>query len=142
MGSRPHPQVNSLLHYHYITVFGKKYERISENIQDSLAHANASAEEAISSVRTVRSFAAEQAETCRYRKRLNKTLSLRKARSLLEFWFECCTEFTDLIIFVLVLYFGGHLVMLKDLTGGHLIAFVFYSWDMQVGGFALLLLIC
>ena len=46
--------------------FGKKYKKLAEHIQDSLAYANESAEEVVSSMRTVRSFATETNEIDRY----------------------------------------------------------------------------
>lgn len=111
--------------------FGKKYQVISEKVQSSLAHANSCAEESISSIRTVRSFAAEEVETNRYAKRLSKTLSLYKTEGFLTAGYEWSLEITDLVMLLLILYYGGHLVMLNDLSGGHLISFVLYSWDMS-----------
>ena len=112
-------------------IFGNQYQKVSEKVQNSLAHANASAEESVSSMRTVRSFAAEEVEVHRYTKRLNRTLSLRKKEGMLVAGYQWSTEVTDLIMLLLILYYGGHLVMLKDLSGGHLISFVLYSWDMS-----------
>ena len=88
-------------------VFGKKYEKVSTSIQDTLAYANAAAEEAISSIRTVRSFAAEAFESDRYRKRLDRTKGLRRKRAFLEFWYGSCVEFADYITFILILYYGA-----------------------------------
>ena len=46
--------------------FGKKYKKLAEHIQDSLAYANESAEEVVSSMRTVRSVSTETNEIDRY----------------------------------------------------------------------------
>ena len=46
--------------------FGEKFKEIAEKVQNSLAKANEDAEETISNMRTVRSFAAEDQEIKRY----------------------------------------------------------------------------
>ncbi|XP_057290735.1 ABC-type oligopeptide transporter ABCB9-like [Hydractinia symbiolongicarpus] len=113
--------------------FGEKYRKLSEKVQNSLAHANESAEEAISSMRTVRSFAAEKDETQRYSERLDVTYSLRKKESMIVCGYRWSTELTDLAMTLLILYYGGHLVMKNDISGGHLVSFILYSIEL---GFA------
>jgi len=114
--------------------FGEQYRRLSEQIQNSLAVANESAEEAISCIRTVRSFAAENEESERYANRLNKTYKLRKKDAVLACFYRWSTEATDLAMTLIILYFGGQLVIRNQLSGGHLVSFILYSMDL---GFAI-----
>lgn len=51
-------------------------QKLSKKVQDSLAKANEVAEEACSSMRTVRSFANEEFETQRYKSALTVTYKL------------------------------------------------------------------
>lgn len=111
-------------------LFGDMYRKLSEKVQNSLAFANETAEESISSMRTVRSFAAEDEEVKRYSSRLMKTYNLRKKESVLLCGYRWCTEVADLAMTLLILYYGGHLVMQGNLTGGHLVSFILYSIEI------------
>lgn len=59
-------------------VFWLSPQKLSKDVQESLAKANDVAMETFSSMKTVRSFANEDGETERYRKRLEETYSLNK----------------------------------------------------------------
>ena len=111
--------------------YGDYYQKLSEKVQDSLAEANESAEEAISSVRTVKSFAAEQQEEDRYKNKLKSTFKLKIKEALAAGGYNVLTELSYLVMEVLLLFYGGHLVMKGDLTGGHLVSFTIY--DMELG---------
>eukprot|EP00112_Aurelia_sp_Birch-Aquarium-sp1_P012289 Seg2586.4 transcript_id=Seg2586.4/GoldUCD/mRNA.D3Y31 product="ATP-binding cassette sub-family B member 9" protein_id=Seg2586.4/GoldUCD/D3Y31 len=111
--------------------YGEYYEKLSKKVQDSLALANEAAEESISSIRTVRSFAAEKIETKRYHLRLQDTFRLKVKEAIAFGGYLWCTEICFLAIEVLILFYGGHLVMRGDLSGGNLVAFSFYSFDLS-----------
>lgn len=53
------------------------FKNLQKKVQDSLAKVNEVAEEACSSMRTVRSFANEAAETKRYSEKMNVTYKLK-----------------------------------------------------------------
>ena len=57
MSAKPNPQLESC---HILSCL--RYRKLSEEVQNSLASANETAEEAISAMKTVRTFAAEQEE--------------------------------------------------------------------------------
>ena len=111
-------------------VFGEAYRKLSEKVQNSLAYANETAEEVISSMRTVRSFAGEDEETKRYSDRLKKTYKLRVKESVLICLYRWATELTELAMTLVILYFGGHLVIQGRLSGGHLVSFILYSIEI------------
>ena len=111
--------------------YGEYYEKIAKMVQDSLALANEAAEESISSIRTVRSFAAEKIEIKRYGSRLKETFKLKVKEAIAYGGYRSCTEVCFLVMEVLVMFYGGHLVMQGDLTGGYLVSFSFYSFDLS-----------
>ena len=113
--------------------FGEKYRKLSEKVQNSLAKANENADEAISNIRTVRSFAAEEQESKRYGERLDVAYKLYKEESIIVCFYRWCTEITDLAMTLLILYYGGHLVIRNELSGGSLVSFILYSIEL---GFA------
>ena len=112
--------------------YGEYYQKLSEQVQSSLAEANESAEEAISSVRTVRSFAAEGLEIDRYKDKLKMTYRLKIKEAFASGGYNLLNEVSFLGMEVLLLFYGGHLVIRGDLTGGHLVSFVIY--DVELGG--------
>ena len=44
--------------------------------------------------------------------------------------YRWCTEVSSLLTLVVILYYGGHLVLTNRLTGGHLVSFTFYSFEL------------
>ncbi|MBB5232688.1 ABC transporter ATP-binding protein [Deinococcus budaensis] len=116
-----------------IAVFiGRKIRRVSREVQDRVAEANASAEEAISGVRVVQSFTAEQVERGRYGAGVLASFvaSLRRAR--LQALMGGTMSFLTFGALAVVLWFGGRQVMAGDLTPGNLVTFLIYA--LQVGG--------
>ncbi|XP_067910672.1 ATP-binding cassette sub-family B member 9 isoform X2 [Heterodontus francisci] len=66
----------------FLTYFGKYYKRLAKQVQDALANANNIAEETISSIRTVHSFANERTEAHTYNEQLKTMYSLNKKQIL------------------------------------------------------------
>ena len=110
--------------------FGAKYDKVSEQVQNALAKANSSAEEVISSMRTVRSFAAEKSEAGRYWEKLQNTLDCIKKETVIACGYRWSTEMTSFIMTLLILYYGGHLVVTGGLSGGNLVSFILYSFEL------------
>ncbi|XP_035692006.1 ATP-binding cassette sub-family B member 9-like [Branchiostoma floridae] len=96
------------------------------DIQTSFARANEVADETCANIRTVRSFANESRECARYSERLNDTYKLHIRKALLFGSFTFAEHAFDLVLFVLTLYYGGHLVMAHKMTGGNLVSFFLY----------------
>ena len=67
-------------------------QKLSTKVQDSLADANKVAEEACSTMKTVRSFANEVGETARYAASLDKTYQLNKKQAVLYAGFVWVTQ--------------------------------------------------
>ncbi|XP_059920892.1 ATP-binding cassette sub-family B member 9 isoform X2 [Gadus macrocephalus] len=111
-------------------VYGDYYKRLTKEVQTSLAAANKVAEEVISSMRTVRSFACEEREADSYYSRLlvMYRLNCRQALAYACFMWSSC--FSELALEVAILYYGGHLVVSGQMTGGTLIAFVIYALEL------------
>lgn len=60
------------------------FQRLGERTQKATADANHVAEEAISSIRTVRAFACEEKEAERFEEKLAKTLKVIQVRLLID----------------------------------------------------------
>ncbi|CAB1320014.1 unnamed protein product [Coregonus sp. 'balchen'] len=90
-------------------VYGEYYKRLTKEVQTALAQANQVAEETISGMKTVRSFANEEQEADSYYGRLH---------------------ISELVLQVAILFYGGHLVITEQMSGGTLISFVIYELEL------------
>ncbi|PIC45250.1 hypothetical protein B9Z55_005332 [Caenorhabditis nigoni] len=112
-------------------VYSKFYDKISETLQQTIADANQMAEEVISTMRTVRSFACEKREQKRFENLLSSTLTVNRKRALAYMGYTWNNEFCDNAILIAVLSYGGHLVLTGKMGKEELITFLLYQ--MQLG---------
>ncbi|WP_309572869.1 ABC transporter transmembrane domain-containing protein [Deinococcus sp.] len=111
---------------------GMRIRKVSRTVQDAVAQANASAEEAISGVRVVQSFTAEDAERGRYGVGVRASFVAALKRSRLQALMSGIMSFLTFSSLALVLWYGGRQVMTGTLSPGNLVTFLFYA--LQVGG--------
>ncbi|XP_069135284.1 ABC-type oligopeptide transporter ABCB9-like [Argopecten irradians] len=112
-------------------VYGKYYKRLSKQVQNRLAKANEVAEEAFTSMRTVRSFANENSEKARYYSHLLRMYKIKKKQAVFYAGYVWTNKLFELMLTASVLYYGGHLVVNEKLSGGNLVSFILYQ--MQLG---------
>ncbi|MDR6220424.1 subfamily B ATP-binding cassette protein MsbA [Deinococcus soli (ex Cha et al. 2016)] len=111
---------------------GRRIRQVSREVQDAVAGANASAEEAISGVRVVQSFTAEGVEEGRYGQGVTQSFLAALKRARLQALMAGVMSFLTFGALAVVLWYGGRLVMAGSLTPGNLVTFLFYA--LQVGG--------
>ncbi|KAG9487673.1 hypothetical protein GDO78_007464, partial [Eleutherodactylus coqui] len=109
-------------------VYGKYYKKLAKEVQTALAKANSTAEETISAIKTVRSFANEETEANVYSEKLQQVFSLYKKEAIAYTYYVWSTGFTQLVLQISILYYGGHLVISGQMTSGNLISFVIYEF--------------
>ncbi|XP_040203253.1 ATP-binding cassette sub-family B member 9 [Rana temporaria] len=109
-------------------VYGKYYKKLAKEVQTALAKANSTAEETISAIKTVRSFANEETEANVYSDKLHQLYSLYKKEAFAYTYYIWSTGFTELALQISILYYGGHLVISEQMTSGNLISFVIYEF--------------
>jgi ABC transporter fused permease/ATP-binding protein len=107
--------------------YGRRVRKLSKEVQDSLARSSEVAEESLSGIRTVRSFAAEAAEVTRYRDAVNASLTLSFHRTRLTAIFIGAASFATYIAGAVVFWYGGRLVIDGALSVGALTAFLVYT---------------
>uniref|UniRef100_A0AC35UD14 ATP-binding cassette sub-family B member 9 n=1 Tax=Rhabditophanes sp. KR3021 TaxID=114890 RepID=A0AC35UD14_9BILA len=112
-------------------IFGTYYDILGERTQLTIADANKKADEVLSTMRTIRSFAAEKGEADKFEEYLGKTLDVRKKESLAYMAYTWLNEFCDNAILVTVLFYGGHLVISNRMTSDQLLKFLLYQ--IQLG---------
>ncbi len=104
--------------------FGRQLRNISTEFQDSVANANADAEEAIAGIRVVQSFTAEGVESRRYGAGIDASYALALRRVRVRALFVPTVIFAMFSGIGVVLWYGGTLVQAGALQGGDLIAFL------------------
>jgi subfamily B ATP-binding cassette protein MsbA len=107
--------------------FGRRLRRMTTSVQDKVADATASAEEAFSQIRTVQSFVQEPAERRRYAERIGESVRAALLRAQIRGVFFGVLTFSTFVGIVIVLWQGGLLVLEGQLTPGELVQFLLYT---------------
>jgi len=113
-------------------VFGRALRRASTGVQDKIAEATGSAEEAFSQIRTVQSFTAEAEETRKYGTHVTSVIAAALRRAKARALFFGVLTFCGFGGVVAVLWQGGRLVLAGQLTAGALVQFLLYA--MYIAG--------
>ena len=108
-------------------LYGRRVRALSREVQDALASASQVAEESISGLRTVRSFAAESVEARRYAKAVATSFEIAKRRAFTGGAFDFVATLAAFSVATAVLWYGGHLVMEKSMSVGALTSFFVYT---------------
>ncbi|XP_027709342.1 ATP-binding cassette sub-family B member 9 isoform X1 [Vombatus ursinus] len=109
-------------------IYGKYYKRLSKEVQNALARASNTAEETISAMKTVRSFANEDEEAEVYDRKLQQVYKLNRKEAMAYTYYVWGSGLTLLVVQVSILYYGGHLVISGQMTSGNLISFIIYEF--------------
>jgi ATP-binding cassette, subfamily B, bacterial MsbA len=108
-------------------LFGRRIRTISTEVQDRLANATAVLEETIAGVRVVQSFAREPYEIGRFRAAIEEAFRTSMRRTRVRSTFLPIVSFLGFSALVLVLWYGGRLVITREMSSGDLVTFLFYS---------------
>ena len=106
--------------------FGESYEEIS----DQTAVINTTAQEDIAGIRLVKAFAREKFEVNKFLKMNKKYYDLNMKQAKLIGDFFPPIEFLTNISLIIMIIFGGYLVMNEQMTIGVLVAFSGYIWNL------------
>jgi subfamily B ATP-binding cassette protein MsbA len=107
--------------------FGRRLRRASTGVQDRIAEATGTAEEAFSQIRTVQSFTRENEEIRRYTGHMAHVIAAAIDRSRIRATFFGILTFCAFGGVVAVLWQGGRLVLEGSLTAGALVSFLLYA---------------
>jgi subfamily B ATP-binding cassette protein MsbA len=107
--------------------FGRMLRRASTGVQDRIAEATGTAEEAFSQIRTVQSFTREAEETRRYTAHMAHVIAAAMDRARIRAMFFGILTFCAFGAVVAVLWQGGRLVLEGALTAGALVSFMLYA---------------
>ncbi len=108
-------------------IFGRALRRASTGVQDKIAEANGTADEAFSQIRTVQSYTAEAEEVRRYGSHLSEVIDAAIRRARIRGTFFGIITFCGFGGVVAVLWQGGRQVLNGSLTAGALVSFLLYA---------------
>lgn len=108
-------------------LFGRRLRRATTGVQDRIADAMGTADEALSQIRIVQSFTREEAEVVRFRGLLGGVVDAAVHRAFLRALFFGVVGFVAFGGVVAVLWQGGRLVLDGVLTAGSLVSFLLYA---------------
>ena len=107
--------------------YGRFVKRLSQDYQSALADASETAQQAFSSVRTVRSFAAEAKEGERYLACISRSYKLGAQKALAYGAFGGVIGTVGQYAVCLVLWYGGTLCIQGQIGPGQLTSFLLYT---------------
>lgn len=107
--------------------FGRALRKASMGVQDRVAEATGTADEAFSQIRTVQSYTREDEEVRRYRSHLGEVVEAAMSRARIRGTFFGILTFCGFGGVVAVLWQGGRLVLGGTLTAGALVSFLLYA---------------
>jgi ATP-binding cassette subfamily B protein len=107
--------------------YGRMLRKLSRKVQDAGARAGEVAEETLAGIRTVRAFAAEPAETTRYRAAVADAFELARQRARMGAVFQGVAGFAAYAAIAAVLWVGGVMTVDGELTFGALTSFLLYT---------------
>jgi subfamily B ATP-binding cassette protein MsbA len=108
-------------------VFGRALRKASTGVQDRIAEATGTADEAFSQIRTVQSYTAEAEEVRRYGAHLSEVIAAALRRARIRGTFFGILTFCGFGGVVAVLWQGGRQVLSGNLTAGALVSFLLYA---------------
>ena len=108
-------------------LYGRRVRALSREVQDALASSSQVAEESISGLRTVRSFAGEEIEAKRYSAAVALSFDIAKRRAYMGGIFDFGASSAAFAVATAVLWYGGHLVMAGSMSVGALTSFFVYT---------------
>ena len=117
-------------------VVGRAIRKLATQIQDRLADATAIAEEAVASVRVVKSFGRSSYEADRYADAVESLFERIRTRVLVSAAFSSGIGALFFGALVAIFWYGGLEVLAGRLTAGDLVAFIFYAFNIarSMGG--------
>ncbi len=110
--------------------FGRYLRARSTVVQDRIADAQASAEEALVQIPIVQSFVREDLEGRRYAERIGAALAAALRRAFARGLLFGALTFVAFGGIVVVLWQGGRLVVTAEITAGQLVSFLLYAFQV------------
>ena len=111
-------------------IYGNYFKKISKRTQKALAEATEVAEESLGGVRTIRAFAGEPFSSADFSAKLGEFCRQNSIEARYVIGYTFLYTFLPMVITVLVLWYGGMLVLHGSLNPGALVSFMLYQQQL------------
>lgn len=109
------------------TLYGLALRTLSKKVQSALADSGSIASEVLGNIRTVHAFQQEKYEQKRYRVALDQLFELARKRAYLGAYFQGGVSFVSYVSIAVVIWYGGRLMVMGEITLGDLTSFLLYT---------------
>jgi len=107
--------------------FRRAHKQLIKSYQDTIANGSIIAEEAFSNIRVVKSFSTEDKESEHFESIMKSAYNIGFKKSLTESLMISSVMLIINAAILVVLWYGGVLVLRSEMTSGELTSFVFYA---------------
>jgi len=111
-------------------IYGEYFKKISKRTQKALAEATEVAEESLGGIRTIRAFAGEPFASADFSAKLGEFCRQNSIEARYVVGYTFLYTFLPMVITVLVLWYGGMLVLHGSLNPGALVSFMLYQQQL------------
>ncbi|MBV8949400.1 MAG: ABC transporter ATP-binding protein [Actinobacteria bacterium] len=121
--------------------FTRRIQPVTLHLQEELADLSGVVEETVAGVRVVKGFGAESMQNMKLADEAGSVLDRSLEAARLRAWFLALVDFLPMLSLVVILWYGGHLVLRGQMQVGQIVAFNFYIlmlvWPMRMFGMLL-----
>jgi ATP-binding cassette subfamily B protein len=116
---------------------GRKLRKLSRSSQDRIADTSGLAGETLNAIQTVQAFTLEALNTRRYDEAVEESFKVAVVRTRVRAWLTALSTTLVVAAITIVLWFGAHQVLSKEMTGGELVQFLLFAVYAGVAAAAL-----
>ncbi len=106
---------------------GRKLRKLSRSSQDRIADTSGLAGETLNAIQTVQAFTLEALNTRRYDQAVEASFDVAVVRTRVRAWLTALSTTLVVAAITIVLWFGAHQVLSKEMSGGELVQFLLFA---------------
>jgi len=106
---------------------GRKLRKLSRSSQDKIADTSGLAGETLNAIQTVQAFTLEDLNVRRYDEAVEASFKVAVVRTRVRAWLTALSTTLVVAAITLVLWFGAHQVLNKEMSGGELVQFLLFA---------------
>ncbi|MGA1376180.1 MAG: ABC transporter transmembrane domain-containing protein [Steroidobacteraceae bacterium] len=110
-----------------VIMLGRKLRTLSRSSQDRIADTSGLAGETLNAIQTVQAFTLEALNTRRYDAAVEESFKVAVVRTRVRAWLTALSTTLVVAAITIVLWFGAHQVLSKEMTGGELVQFLLFA---------------
>ena len=110
-----------------VIVLGRKLRTLSRSSQDRIADTSGLAGETLNAIQTVQAFTLEELNTKRYDEAVEASFQVAVVRTRVRAWLTALSTTLVVAAITIVLWFGAHQVLSKQMSGGELVQFLLFA---------------